>query len=530
MNFFAKINKKRSIGFAAALLSGSYFLSAVLGLLRDRLLAANFGLNSGVLDAYWAAFSIPDLLYFFLVTGALSVTFIPVFVERMQNNNKSSAWELSSSVINLLAIVTFVGSIFVFVFAGLLIHAIAPGFNEERHDLATALMRIIAINPFIFSISTVLGAMQQASGRFFFFAVSPIIYNFGIIIGILAFAPRLGIIGVALGVALGSLLQLGMHIIGMIGLGFEYQPKIFWKNKGFQQVFRLILPRSLDQGIDAVNSMVERMIASFLGFGAIASYQYAFNLQNQPIILIGVAIATASFPSISQSAAKTNPNEFRKGIKDVLGSILWFALPAAVIAFLLRGYLVRLYIGQGSEVIAAALGWFSVAIVFRALFHALTRAYYAQQDTKTPLYISLVAIGLNIALAFMFVDMFENSISGLAFAQSVVAVVEALLLLFILHFKLGRIITRRMFYAGLRIMCATAIMGVSTYVMIRFVFPLQLADVGFFTLAPKFLAILTVSGVSYIGASYLFNLREASMVIDTLKRWIFKPLKLSDFR
>ena len=182
MNFFSRISKNKSVGFAAALLSGSYFLSAVLGLLRDRLLAANFGLNSGVLDAYWAAFSIPDLLYYFLVTGALSVTFIPVFVERMQNNNKTSAWELSSSVINLMAIVTFVGSILVFVFAGLLMHAIAPGFNEERHDLATALMRIVAINPFIFSISTVLGAMQQASGRFFFFAISPIIYIFGIIL------------------------------------------------------------------------------------------------------------------------------------------------------------------------------------------------------------------------------------------------------------------------------------------------------------------------------------------------------------
>ena len=530
MNFFSRISKNKSIGFAAALLSGSYFLSAVLGLLRDRLLAANFGLNSGVLDAYWAAFSIPDLLYYFLVTGALSVTFIPVFVERMQNNNKTSAWELSSSVINLMAIVTFVGSILVFVFAGLLMHAIAPGFNQERHDLATALMRIVAINPFIFSISTVLGAMQQASGRFFFFAISPIIYNFGIILGIIFFTPHLGIIGAALGVALGSLLQLMVHVVGMIVLGFEYKPKIFWQNKGFKQVLRLILPRSLDQGIDAINSMVERFIASFLGFGAITSYAYAYNLQAQPIVLIGVAIATASFPSITKRAASSRIDLFRKEIRDVLGSILWFALPASVIAFLVRGYLVRLYLGQGSEVIAAALGWFTGAIIFRALFHALTRAYYAQQDTKTPLYISFFAIGLNIALAFLFVDRFDNSISGLAFAQSVVAAIESIILLLILHFRLGGIITRKLIYAGFKIMFATFIMAVPTYGMVRFVFPLQVADVGFFTMAPKFIAILLVSGISYIIASSIAGLNEAKLFISTAKRWFFKPLNLSDFR
>ena len=519
-----------SVGAAAAILSGSYFASAILGLLRDRLLAANFGIDSGILDAYWAAFSLPDLLYLFLVTGALSVTFIPVFVERMQSGNKKSAWELSSSMINLMALVTFVASILMFVFAGPLMSLMAPGFDAERHDLATAIMRIIAISPFIFSISTVLGAMQQASGRFFFFAISPITYNAGIITGILLLAPSMGIIGVALGVAFGSVLQLLIHVIGMIGLGFEYNPVIYWKNHGFRKVLKLLIPRSLDQGIDAVNSMVERFIASFLGFGAIASYQYAFNLHNQPIILIGVAIATASFPSISERAASSRTDLFVKEIKDTLGMILWFALPAAVIAVLLRGYLVRLYLGQGSEVVADALGWFALAIIFRALFHTLTRAFYAQQDTKTPLLVSLVAIGLNIALAFLFVDIFQNNISGLAFAQSVVAVIEAVILLLILQKRLGHVITWKFVSASVRIGVATAIMGAVTYVMVRYVFPLRFGDVGFFTLAPKFIAILMVSGVAYVIAGLALKLSEAERIIDVIKKTIFKPLKLADFK
>ncbi len=530
MSFFTKINSKMSVGMAATILSGSYLSSAVLGLLRDRLLAAKFGIGSDALDSYIAAFSIPDLLYFFLVTGALSVTFIPVFVDRMKNSNKQSAWELSSSVINLMALVTFVSSIIIFIFASQLIYLTAPGFGADRHDLATAIMRIIAISPFIFSISTVLGSMQQASSRFFFFAISPVIYNFGIILGILILSPRLGIIGVALGVAIGAFLQLCVHLIGMIGLGFDYTPRIYWKNKGFKQVLKMLLPRSLDQGLDAVNSMVERFIASFFIAGSITTYSYAFNLQSQPIILIGVAIATASFPSISASAANDSKEKFADSIKDVLGSVLWFALPAAVIAFIMRGYLVRLYIGQGNSVVASALGWFSVAIVFRALFHSLTRAFYAQKDTKTPLNVSFIAIGLNIVLAFVFADLFKNSISGLALAQSVVAAVEAFILIYILHKRLGSIVTMKFINAIGRIIMATFAMSVVTYLMVRYVFPLRIDNVGFFTLAPQFVAILAASGVAYVASGVVLKLNQANMFIDVVKAKIFRPLKLSDFK
>jgi len=430
-----------------------------------------------------------------------------------------------------MALVTLVSSIIIFVFAGPLIHVIAKGFGDgPRHDLAVAVMRIIAINPFVFAISTVLGSMQQASGRFFFFATAPVFYNFGTIIGIITLAPHLGIIGVALGLAMGSIVQLLIHVIGMIGLGFDYKPKIFWKNIGFKQVLKMLLPRSLDQGLDAINAMVERFIASFFIAGSITTYSYAFNLQSQPIILIGVAIATASFPSISASAANDSKAKFADSIKDVLGSILWFALPAAVIAFIMRGYLVRLYIGQGNAVVASALGWFSIAIVFRALFHSLTRAFYAQKDTKTPLNVSFIAIGLNIVLAFLFADLFRNSISGLALAQSVVAVVEAVILTYILHKRLGHIITAKFINAVMRIILATFSMAIVTYLMVRFVFPLRVDNVGFFVLAPQFMAILMASGVTYVAAGVILKLKQANLFIDLVKTKIFKPLNISDFR
>ncbi|MBP6880549.1 murein biosynthesis integral membrane protein MurJ [Candidatus Saccharibacteria bacterium] len=524
--FFAKANRRLSIGSAAMIISGSYFASAILGLMRDRLLAGRFGIESGVLDAYWTAFSIPNTMYYLLVTGALSVTFIPVYIERLQKGNKKSAFEISSSMLNLMGLTTLIGSIAIFIFANPLIHIIAPGFTGARHDLAVSLMRIVAINPFVFSISTVLGSMQQASGRFLFFSLAPITYNLGIIAGIIFLSPHFGIQGVALGVAFGSLIQLGVNLIGMIGMGFQYRPQIFWKNKGFRQVFKLLIPRSLDQGIDQINALVEQFIASFLAYGAVTSYQYAFNLQNQPIILIGVAISTAAFPSITSRAASTRTDLFRKQVLSTVGSILWFALPAAVIAFIMRGYLVRLYLGQGNEEIANALGFFVGAIVGRSVFHTLTRAFYAQQDTKTPLRTSLVVIGLNMALAFIFVDWFNGSIVGLALAQSVAGVLESIVLFWILHKRYGGFLTLRFGYAVLKIITATTVMGIVLYLMVRFVLPLRVDAVGFFEIVPRFLGILIPAGLAYLAASFAVGLREAGMITDFLKHHVFKPIKL----
>ena len=524
-SIFAKANKSLSIGLAASLLPGSYFASPILGLLRDRLLAAKFGIDSGVLDSYWAAFSIPDMMYFFLVTGALSVTFIPVFIDRLQKGNKKSAWEISNSVINLMAIATFIGSILVFIFADPLVYLTNPGFNQPRHELAVSLMRVIAINPFIFSISTVIGSMQQALGRFFFYSIAPLFYNLGIIIGIVFLTPKFGILGAAFGVTIGSLLQLTINLIGLIGVGFEYQPVIYWKNKGFRQVLKLLVPRSLDQGMDQVNAMVERFLASFLAYGSIASYQYAFNLVGQPIILIGVAISTAAFPSITARAASTRSDLFGKEVMSVIGSIIWFAVPASVIAFLMRGYLVRLYLGQGNAKISDALGFFVLAIIGRALFHVLTRAYYAQQDTKTPLNVSFLAVGLNIVLAFILVNVFF-SISGLALAQSITAVFESSILFYILHKRYGNFLTKRFLVAVAKILLAGFVMAIINYVMVKYVFPLRIKDVGFFSIMPRFVAILSVSGLSYIIMTYILKLKESVIINNLLQKHIFRPLKL----
>ena len=308
----SKVNTKLSIQVAATLLASSSLIAALLGLFRDRLLNANYYHTYPVgLDAFTVAFTIPDFMFFILVSGALSVTFIPVFNERLASHNKKSAWELSTSMINFMALTTLAASILIIIFADPLVrYIVGPGLDESGHNLAVSMMRVIAINPFLFSIATVIASIQQAVGRFAFYALAPIIYNIGIIIGITIFTNGIsifgvqifegGIMGVALGVVLGSIMQLIVSCIGVMGLGFDYRFKIYWKNKGFRKVLSLLPARSFDQGIDYFNSLVEINLASRMVAGTIRAYQQAMTLHMVPITLIGVAISTAAFPNMTE--------------------------------------------------------------------------------------------------------------------------------------------------------------------------------------------------------------------------------------
>ena len=347
----AKANKRLTIQLAAALLAGSTLLSSGLGLYRDRLLNGLYydSYPTGA-DAYTVAFIIPDFMFFILVSGALSVTFIPVFNQRLAGGNKKSAWELSTSMLNFMALTTLVASVLIIIFADPLVHyVVGPGLDESGRSLAIIMMRVIAVNPFLFAIATVITSMQQAIGRFTFYALAPTIYNVGIIIGAVFFTNGItifgfqvfegGIMGVALGVVLGSILNLIVSSVGLLGLGFDYRFKIYWKNKGFRKVLSLLPARSLDQGADYFNSIVETNLASRMAAGTVRAYQQASTLHTVPINLIGVAISTAAFPRMAERLSQGRPDLFKKELQTILRIIIWLALPAAIITFFTRGYL-----------------------------------------------------------------------------------------------------------------------------------------------------------------------------------------------
>jgi len=522
-----KANRRFTIGWTAALLAGSALLTNLLGLLRERLLLANFGVGAEV-DAYKAAFAVPDFMFFLLVSGALSVTFIPVFTERIVKGNKKSAWELSSSLLNFMALITGVVSVLIILFAQPLIeYFVAPGLDDTAIAQAVIMTRIIALNPLLFSISSVLTSVQQATGRFFFYALAPSVYNLGIIFGILVIAPSLGIEGVAYGVLIGSVAQMLVSVIGMKGTGFKYSPQIYWKNRGFLKVLTLLPARSLDQGLDYFNYLVGINIASKIQVGAITAFSTAFTLHLVPIGLIGIAISTAAFPKLSERISQGRPDLFKKELMTILRVIIWLSLPVAVIAFLARGYLVRLLVANGNPTISLVLGSLALAIFFRSIFHIMSRGFYAQQDTKTPLYISVVAISVNIFLAIWLTRPGAYGVEGIALAYSITAVLEV--------FILGAVLSRRlgggMFTLGFvrsiaRMVSAAGFSAFATYVFIAFLLPLRAGDAGFFVLVPKFVLIILVGLFTYLLFSYIFRVRESIPVVDRIKNALFKPVSL----
>lgn len=533
-------NMKMSVRAAAVVLASSTLISALLGLFRDRLLNSYYlGTYPTGIDAYTAAFTIPDFMFFILTSGALAVSFIPVFNQRLATGNKKSAWELSASLTNLLALLTLIASVLIMIFAEPLIrYVVSPGLDESGMILAINMTRVIAINPFLFSIATVLTSIQQAVGRFVFYSFAPAIYNIGIIIGITWFTGGInlfgvqifegGIMGVALGVILGAVMQLIVSLIGLFGLGFDYDFKINWKNQGFRTILKLLPARSLDQGIDYVNAIVNTNLSSRMGAGAVRSFNQASSLHQMPVNLIGVAISTAFFPKLTEELGAGDENEFFSTFRKALRMIIWISLPIAAIAFFTRGYVVSFISNIGNTdsniTIAAVLGTLCIAIFARSVFHIASRGFYAYQDTKTPFRVSIVAIGLTILLSIWFY-MSGFGVTGLGMAQSLGALIEIAILLSILQRRSrNKLLNKDFWKAMMRIIVATVITGCVAFSLTKFI-PLMATDNSLVITIPKFFLISGISIIVYGVASFFLNLEEVKPVVAQIKKILFKNLK-----
>ena len=538
-----KINQRLNVKLAATILAGSTLLSSLLGFFRDRLLNSAYmpsenGALAGYpvgLDAYTAAFMVPDFMFAVLVSGALSVTFIPVFNERWVKGNKQSAWQISSSMINFMALITMAASVLIIIFADpLMKYLIAPGLSESGHALAVSMMQVIAVNPFIFAVAAVIASIQQAVGRFMFCALAPMLYNVGIIIGTVWFTGGVnlfgwqifdgGIMGVALGVVLGSFLQLIVSAVGLAGLGFDYNFKIYWRNKGFRKVLSLLPARSVDQGMDYVVSLVEVNLASRLVDGTVRAYQQALTLHMMPINLIGVAISNAAFPQLTEHLGEGRNDLFQKDLRSLLRIIFWMALPVSVVIFFTRGYVVHFIRNGGNQLIAGILGCLVVAILFRTIYHMAARAFYARQDTKTPLYISIFSITLNIILAIVLSMVLKMGAYGLAWAQSTVAVLEVIVLLAVMNRQMPKLFDMTFVRAIFKMIIAGTVTGVVCYVAVL-IMPFRYHDDSFFSAFPKFVIISLVSFGAYAAASKWLKLPEIDPILARLKKVLFGRLE-----
>ncbi len=510
-------------------------IGQVLGFLRTKIVNANFDLvGPHSTDAYFAAFKIPDFFFMTIAAGALGVAFMPILAEHLERGDRRGVWQLSTSLLNLLAVAMAIVGFIILIFARGLIHIVAPDLGPQQTNNAVFIMRLVAFNPLLFTISGILASVQQTFGRFFFYAVAPLFYNVSIIIGALVFSTvggnqggpgHIGLVGLGVGALVGAVLQLIVVAFGLHNSGFHWNPKVQWKNKDFRLILRQLPARSIDQGIDSINSMAETRFASRLGTGNISFYENAYILHSVPVQLIGTTISTAAFPRLTARLAQGRPDLFRKDFLRILRAMIWLAMPIIVVSYFTRGYLARLIFTRDANDIAIVFGYLTAAIFFRIIYSFISRWFYAQKDTKTPLFISLFTIALNIFLAYNLSQPHAYGVAGLAMAQSIVAAVEVTVLFTIMLLRDRKLFDLEFWSGILRIMSVTGFSLLTAFIAVSFL-PLALTDRGFITLGAKLGTIMAVTFGVHLGISVLFGLEEAKPVIRRVKQFALRPVRI----
>lgn len=522
-----RANKKASFGGATMMLIVVAFMGQMLGFFRNRLISTNFTVHDpGSTDAFFAAFQIPDFFFFTIAAGALGVAFVPILADRLEKGDKKHMWEITNSLLNVLAVImTFVAVLIFLCAKPLLQYIVAPKLTPEQLEQATQIMRIVALNPLLFTLSGILTSVQQTFGRFFFYAIAPLFYNLAIILSVYLFKDSLGVVGLGVGALIGAGAQLVVATLGLWGLGFKYRLRVNLKSKDFHLVLKTLPARSIDQGVDSINSIVETNRAKNLGDGPVTYYNFATTLQNVPVMLFGTAIATAAFPRLADRLSQNRPDLFHRDFFKVLRLMIWIAMPVVVIGYFARGYLARLLFGDVAPEVSLIFGYLAVAILFRVIYTIISRYFYAQKDTITPLFVSLFSIGLNIILAFTLAKPSSYGIAGLALAQSITAVVEVVLLFGIMFIRDPYLLNKAFWGSIARIVSVTGFSVIAAFVMISLL-PLEIKDHGFIVLGLKLGSIALVTMAVHVTVSLIFGLDEPKPIIRKLKHLVLKPVRI----
>ncbi|MDP2587820.1 MAG: murein biosynthesis integral membrane protein MurJ [bacterium] len=415
-------------------------ISRLVGLVRDRMLAGTFGAGD-LLDSYYAAFKIPDFLNNLLVVGAVPAAFVPVVGGMIAKNRGGDANRVASGVLNLLTITMIVLSGVALIFAPALMQVVAPGFSEAQQVMTVQLTRIMLLSPIIFGIASVVSSYLNTTKRFVAYAIAPVMYNIGIIVGITFFVPWLGPIGLAWGVILGAVLNLLVQLPALWRAGFKYSFTVSLRDKGVLKVLRLAGPRVISIAAMQINLIVITAIATFYQSGTVSSYNLAFNMQSLPLGLIGLSLATVLFPYLAEAASHNDSERFISHLVGALRQLFFLIVPMSVILIILRVPLVRLVLGTGAFdftdtfTTAAALGVFALSLFAQSAVPLLARAFYSMEDTRTPVMISIFSVVVNIVAALLLAPRLD--IMGLAAAFSLAAIVDFVLHIIFLRSRLG---------------------------------------------------------------------------------------------
>jgi putative peptidoglycan lipid II flippase len=519
---------------AAGIIGLAVMCSRVLGLVREQVCAALFG-GGGAMDAFTAAFRIPNLLRDLFAEGALSTAFVTTFSKTIARSGDEAAWRLANKVATLTLVV--LGSICVagMVFSSQLVGLLAPGFGPEKAALTAQLTRIMF--PFIVMVSmaALVMGMLNAKSVFGIPAMASSFFNIGSIVGGVTlgawidpdFGPR-ALIGLAIGTLIGGALQFAVQLPPLAGLGFKYTPDFRWRDPGVNSILRLMGPSVIAASTTQFNVLVNSMFASTLGDGAIFWLAIAFRLMQLPLGLFGVALGTVTLPLLSRLVVAGQMIGFRTELARAMRLMFLLTVPSTIGLMMLAEPIISVLYQHGrfdahqAAQAGGALRFYAIGLAGYAALKVLVNAFYALDRRKTPMLVSFLAVGLNLLFNWVFTFRLHWGHLGLAFSTGCVATTNFVVLYVLMYRQLGGLETRRMAV----LLGKTAIAGVALAAVCAASTHWLLSDWPTQTFLRKTAALfatMTAGGLVFLGVGAALRIEELDEVIGAVRRRLRRP-------
>ncbi|MBI1257480.1 MAG: murein biosynthesis integral membrane protein MurJ [Chloroflexi bacterium] len=540
----------RQIARSTAVVIVAFGAAKAISLLQTFIVARTFGVGSQW-DAFVSANSIPELIFTLIAGGALAYAFIPVFGGFLARDDQAGAWRTASHVINTIFGASLLVSIVAFILAPWLVaHVTAPGFPPDQQAQTVQLMRILLLSTVIFSVSGICMGILQSFNRFLLPALAPIMYDLGILFGVIFLLRRFGIAGVAIGAVIGAALHFAVQVPGLIQVRAHWYPELGWRDPNLWRILRLMLPRIGGLGVFSFNFIVMGNIASRLGTGSVSALNWGWRLMQIPETLIGTAMGTVIFPTLAALSELNDNDGKRTAMSGALRFILIATIPSAVGLILIGQPLISLLEGgafdsSASALVYSTLQFFTLGLVVHSLLEIIARSFYADKDTLTPFWAALGGAAINLVLSivlsgvttihtsalpqytsahlalsrlypYFYAD--QGHVAGLALANSLGVTFEVLTLLFILRWRWNGIGESAIARTLAKTLAASLVMGLALVIINTVWTVTGLAERGkVFTIAQVAVEV-GVGGLAFAGTAFALKMDELQTLITTVLR------------
>lgn len=522
------MSENEKITKAAGVVGAATLLSRIFGLIRDVVIAGFFGAGMAT-DAFFVAFRIPNLLRRLFAEGSLTIAFIPIFTEYLKKQGKTEAFSLARSAFRMLSIILVVTAIAGILLAPLIVQLMAWGFGTDPEKMALTVTLTRIMFPYIFFISLVALCMGvlNALGHFAAPALAPVLLNVGMIGAVLLISPHLEnpVMGLAIGVLIGGVLQLALQLPFVYSKGVILWQKSTMYHPGMKRIGLLMLPAIFGAAVYQINGLVGILLASFLPEGSVSYLYYADRICQFPLGIFGIAIATAVLPSLSRQVSAGEFGEARGTFAYALKLVSYITLPSMVGLIVLRKPIVALLFNRGAfgdtqvELTAYALLFYAVGLWGFSAVRVVLSAFYALQDTRTPVKMACIAVIANIIFGLALMQRLSHG--GLALALSLSLMLNFVLLLWALKRRLGSLAWGDMQASLFKSLAASAVMGVVVHLTAAIAIPI--AGQGFAALLIG-VAVCIFTGIAcYGGLSYLMKNEAFGVVCSIMREKLTKP-------